>query len=580
LAAYDKTSPLVIDPVLDYSTYLGGGSLDQGNSIAVDGSGNAYITGTTYSTNFPTTAGAYQTVFGGGLANVFITKMNVSGSALVYSTYLGGNGGFFGYGIAVDAGGNSYVTGQANSTNFPTTAGAIQPVYPGNICAFVAKLNATGNALLYSTYLGGGIQDIGYGIAVDGLGHAYVTGCTVGGFPTTAGAYQTVMGGGTNDAFVAKLNVSGTALVYSTYLGGRGLDQAYGIAVDAGGNAYVAGETSGNFPTTGGAYQTAYGGGSYDAFVSKLNASGSALMYSTYLGGSGSDQAYGIAVDAGGNAYVTGETNGNFPTTGGAYQTAYGGSSFGSEAFVAKLSASGSALVYSTYLGGSGGDIGKGIAVDSLGNAYVTGRTNSTNFPTTAGAYQTVFGGISNAFFTQLNPSGSALMYSTYLGGTGGDIGNGIAMDAGGNAYITGNTYSTNFPTTAGAYQTANGGGGDSFIAKFYFASPTPTPTVTAIPPCQSALFVSLNLFFSQNGQGPLTIGATLCNPGNCSVEIYNSAGEHIRTLANATNLPAGSFQVTWDGKNKYGAEVASGVYIIHMVEPLGLHQARVAVIR
>jgi hypothetical protein len=470
VAAYDTTRPLVIDPVLFYSTYLGGNSLDQGFGVAVDSSGNAYVTGQTSSPNFPTTSGAFQTSFGGNY-DAFVTKLNATGSALVYSTYLGGNGldqSVDGLGIALDSTGSAYVAGGTTSTNFPTTPGAFQTTLAGQFDAFVTKLNPTGSALVYSTYLGGSGTDECFGIAVDSAGSAYVTGGTrFGNFPTTSGAFQTIPGSSLVDAFVTKLNAAGSALVYSTYLGGSGDDFGFGIGVDSTGSAYVTGGiTSTNFPTTSGAFQTT-SGGSFDAFVTKLNVMGSALVYSTYLGGSGDDFASGIAVDSFSNAYLAGQTSSpNFPTTSGAFQTAFGGGS--DDAFVTKLNVLGSALVYSSYLGGNLDDFGFGIAVDTLGNTYVTGGTFSTNFPITAGAFQTTSGGSEDAFVTKLNPPGTGLEYSSYLGGNGTDVGLGIAVDdmPNPNAYVNGSTSSANFPTTTGAFQTTSGGGNDAFVAK------------------------------------------------------------------------------------------------------------------
>jgi len=331
VAAYDASQPLIIDPVLSYSTYLGGSGGNVGYGIAVDATGNTYVTGFTTG-SFPTTAGAYQTTFGGG-TDAFVTVLNALGSALLYSTYLGGSGFDVGNGIAVDATGNAYVTGYTTGS-FPTTAGAYQTTFGGGTDAFVTVLNALGSAPLYSTYLGGSGYDVGYGLAVDATGNAYVTGYTGGSFPTTAGAYQTTFGGGATDAFVTKLSPVGS-LLYSTYLGGGGDNVGYGIAVDATGNAYLTGYTNGSFPTTAGAYQTTYGGGGTDAFVTVLNALGSALLYSTYLGGSGYDVGKGIAVGATGNAYVTGYTTGSFPTTARAYQTTYGGGYY--DPFVTKI---------------------------------------------------------------------------------------------------------------------------------------------------------------------------------------------------------------------------------------------------
>jgi Beta-propeller repeat len=461
VAEYDKTRPLVIDPVLSYSTYLGGSSADLARGIAVDRFGKAYVTGQTASLNFPTTAGAAQTTFGGG-QDAFVTKLNESGSALVYSTYLGGLDVEAGQGIDVDANGNAYVTGRTLSANFPTTAGAFQPTFGGGgQDAFVTKLNQTGSALVYSTYLGGLDVDTSLGIAVGRFGNAYVTGSTESiNFPTTAGAAQTTFGG-IQDAFVTKLNETGSTLVYSTYLGGSGVEAGASIAARFG-SAYVTGSTeSSNFPTTAGAFQPTFGG-TQDAFVTKLNETGTALTFSTYLGGTGGDAGQGIAVGRFGNTYVTGlASSSNFPTTAGAFQPVRGGLS---DAFATKLNETGSALVYSTYLGGSSADSGQSIVV-RFGKAYVTGSTTSSNFPTTADAIQPVRGGLSDAFVTKLNETGSALVFSTYLGGNDADAGHGIAVRSG-SAYVAGNTSSLNFPTTTRAFQKTNAGNSDAFVTK------------------------------------------------------------------------------------------------------------------
>jgi hypothetical protein len=315
--------------------------------------------------------------------------------------------------------------------------------------------------LIYSTYLGGSSGDGSYAIGVDSAGNAYVTGVTSSpDFPVTSGAFQTTIDAG-GSAFVTKFNPTGSALVYSTYLGGSGADYGQGIAVDTSGYAYLTGYTSSpDFPVTPGAFQTTCGnpnpGYCNNVFVTKLNPTGSALVYSSYLGGSGTDTGYGVALDSADDAYVTGRTTStDFPTTLGAFQTTLKGSN---NAFVSKINPTGSALVYSTYLGGSGGqDYGYAIAVDSAGNAYVTGVTDSTDFPVTPGAFQTVCKPIKNcfdAFVSKFEPTGSALVYSTYLGGSGQDYGQGIAVDSAGNAYVTGVTDSTNFPVTHGAFQT------------------------------------------------------------------------------------------------------------------------------
>jgi hypothetical protein len=476
---YDHGKPLVIDPVLSlsYSTYLGGSQNDEGLAIAVDGSGNAYVAGRTFSNSFPTLKA--EQAHNAGDYDAFVTKFDSTGSALVYSTYLGGSGTDTAWGIAVDSSGDAFVTGTTGSGNFPIV-NAFQPGFTSGD-AFLTKLNSVGSALLYSTYVGGpGGRNFGYGLAIDGSGNAYVTGETYStGFPTTQGAFQTTLAGYQN-AFVTKINPSVTgaaSLVYSTYLGGNVLDIGRGIAVDSSSIAYVTGYTnSTTFPTTASALQPANGGGQYDAFVTKLDpsrAGSAALVYSTYLGGTGYDQGFGIAVDGTGNAYVTGTAGVNFPTTVGAFQTTSGGGQ--SDAFVAKIDSSQAgvaALVYSTYLGGTGADIAYGIAVDSTGNAYVTGHTGSTNFPTLGPVQAAYGGGGYDAFATRLNPTGTALDYSTFLGGNSYDEGDAIAVDTSGNAYVTGWTGSTNFPTTSGAFQTkksGKAGENDAFVIRLAF---------------------------------------------------------------------------------------------------------------
>ena len=465
VGSYDESLPLVIDPVLVYSTYIGGDGGDEGLSIAVDGSGNAYVTGGTSSSNFPTTVGTFDTTHNGAL-DAFVTKLDPTGSTLVYSTYLGGNQFDRGHQIAVDGTGNAYVTGGTSSSNFPTTVGAFDTTHNAGTDAFVMKLDATGSTLVYSTYLGGDQSDPGVGIGVDGVGNAYVTGGTSSSnFPTTVGAFDTTSNGG-GDAFVTKLDPTGSTLVYSTYLGGSGVDSSHGIALDGSGNVYVTGDTnSSNFPVTAGAFDPTFNGigttnpSLFDVFVTKVDSTGSTLFYSTYLGGSSDDRGEGIAVDDAGNTYVTGLTHScNFPATFGAFDTT---SNDNGDVYVTKFDSTGSNLVYSTYLGGDHTDWGRGIAVDSTGSAYVTGQTFSSNFPTTAGAFDT-----GSAFVTKLGPTGSNLVYSTYLGGSVSDQGIGIAVDGTGNSYVTGITSSSNFPTTVGALDTTHNGAFDVFVVK------------------------------------------------------------------------------------------------------------------
>jgi hypothetical protein len=472
---YDIAKTLVIDPVFSYSTFLGGSSSEMGRGITVDASGNAYVTGETASINFPT-RNPLQSPFGG---DIFVSKFETEGSALVYSTYLGGDRGDSGSGIAVDNSGNVYVTGYTLSTDFPTV-NPLQRTNGGNYDAFVSKLSAEGSALVYSTYLGGGSLDTAQGIAVDPSGNAYVTGHTMSvNFPT-ANALQPNLAA-TSDAFVTKLNAAGSALVYSTYLGGGGGSSGgTGIAVDPQENAYLTGSTTAtNFPIMK-PLQPSFAG-RVDAFVSKLNAAGSAFVYSTYLGGSDSDSASSIAIDSSGNAYVTGQTfSSNYPTTN-ALQPATGGHF---DVFVTKLAADGTAFVYSTYLGGSSADVGHHIAVDGSGNAYVTGQTTSIDFPT-AKPLQPAVGGSDDAFVTKFDAAGSILVFSSYLGGRNPDEGHAIAVDGFGNAYLTGITNSPNFPMVSPLQPVL--AGGDAFVTKIADLVVTGPPTLSSIQPRRGA---------------------------------------------------------------------------------------------
>jgi hypothetical protein len=479
LGNYDRSRELVIDPSVSYATYLGGTAEDDGYGIAIDSTGNAYVTGQTKSTNFPGTTSGYV----GGF-DVFVTKLSSDGTMIEYSTYVGGPGDDSGNAIAVDASGNVFVAGgTTSSTGFPTTVGAKQTVFGGgSVDAFVFELASTGGKLTYCTYLGGNADDVANGIALagDGSGDVFVVGSTGStNFPAPLPAIQSTLIS-TSDGFVTLVNSSGTAWLYSTYLGGSTGDFASAVAVDSSNNAYVTGATQNpTFPTTTGALQTTCGtgsgcnGGLTDAFVSVIKADRSGLLYSTFLGGSSADQGLGIAVDSAGDAYVTGLTqSSDFPVKNPA-QLAYKGVQ---DAFVAALNPTGTALLYSTYLGGTQNDGGAAIAVDGSKNVYVTGQTGSSDFPTVSPTQSALKGG-NDAFVTELSSTG-AIVFSTYLGGTLNEdsttVGpsfspvGAIAVDsAGAHFYVTGNTGSTDFPATAGVKQTATGGGVDAFVAKY-----------------------------------------------------------------------------------------------------------------
>ncbi|WP_150132906.1 SBBP repeat-containing protein [Acidisarcina polymorpha] len=520
LANYDHSRELVIDPVLAYSTYLGGSGTSQATAIAVDANGEAYVTGDAYSSDFPVTAAAFQTTFQSSFEGrvAFVTKFNPAGTALIYSTFIAPGSPT---GIKVDKEGNAYLTGIASSEYFPVTEGAFQtvdkcPFSQRVFCSigFISKLNPKGSALIYSTYLGGtgNPSPSGYpfdtpnAIAIDLAGNAYVTGTAVSSdFPVTSNAFQkkqncTHSVNSCSNAFVTQLNATGSALVYSTYLGGSGVASGTAIAVNVAGSAFVTGSTTPEFPVTAEAFQRVLPGS--QSFVTRLNPGGSSLAYSTLLGdaGGGETDAAGIAVDSASNAYVTGLTYGaDFPVTGHAYQKVNRAlANSGYDSFISKLNPSGSGLVYSTYLGGGAlpydqiryyGDAAAGIVIDRLGNAFVTGWALSSDFPVTSDALKKTNSNSSDSFVTVFNSNGSGLIYSTYFGGdpiyNGPDATTSIAVDGLGNAYIAGYESSYDFPTTPGAFQVVNPAEKDleasrtAFTAKFAFHGAT-TTTVTS----------------------------------------------------------------------------------------------------
>lgn len=496
LGAYDPALPLIIDPLVEYSTFYGGNNTDIAYNIAVDSVGSVYVTGQTSSPNFP-----LKTPFDNaldGATDAFVLKLNPNGTQIVFASYIGGrNSGDRGWAIAVDRAGNSYFTGETNSLNFPTV-NAAQPNVRGNGDAFVTKLNIDGNTLIYSTYLGGTLPDVAFDIALDRFDNTYVTGRTEStGFPVRNPLQATLRG--QRDAFVTRYDPDGV-LLYSTYLGGdiasgagRDDECGYGIAVDAAQNIYVTGFTSSpTFPLAN-PIQANFGGVE-DAFIAKIRTGGAALVYSTFLGGQRADNARSVAVDALGYAYITGYTfSSDFPTFN-ALQPNYGGNT---DAFVAKLNVTGSAWVYSTYLGGTAEENNGlitdatpegAIAVDGFGNAYVAGKTSSTNFPTVR-AVQSSLRGDTDAFVAKLDPAGSELIYSSYLGSTfSGNIGFeeralGVAVDQFGNTFLTGQMLKSDFLTLFAVQSSYGGGLSDAFITKIT------TPDILALAPVSAASF-------------------------------------------------------------------------------------------
>jgi hypothetical protein len=475
VAGMDHKLPLVIDPKLTYSTFIGSDTADSVNSIAVDQFGQTYITGSTVF-GFPTKNPAQGNQLG---TDAFVTKFSATGGTLIYSTILGGSSVDTGNAIAIDRFGNAYVAGETSSTDFPTTPGVFQSPSSDADNGFVTKLSPSGSSFVYSLLLGGGDSDSIQSLALDTEHRVYVTGFTCSTNFPVENAFQPVTiaqncadGGG--DAFVTRINAAGTDLDYSTYLDGSFESFGSGIAVDSTFHAYVTGSTeSPDFPTTPGAFQRILKakiipGFPHDthesnAFITKFSPDGASLVYSTYLGGSVNDVATAIALDSSGRACVTGGTqSGDFPVTSGAFQKTLHGTQ---DAFVTQLQITGSGLFYSTFLGGSGVDTGKSVAVDSLGRAHVTGTTFSSDFPV-SNAIQAHFGGSQDAFVSKLSANGAALFYSTYLGGAAADSSNSIRLDSNGAAYIGGSTSSADFPTTSGAFSRTKKAGSDGWVAK------------------------------------------------------------------------------------------------------------------
>jgi hypothetical protein len=563
VASYDRNRPLVIDPTLSYSTFLGGKGGDGGTAIAVDAQGNAYVAGFTSSSNFPI-VNPYDSRIGNADQDVFVTKLNSSGTAIIYSTYIGGSKGYdYATGIAVDAQGNAYVTGQTNGSDFPTSANAYQKAAASG-GSFVLKLGPAGNTLVYSTYLLNATQTR---IAVDDQFNVYVAGQASAGFATTPGAFQTAMRSPTGSApFVLKLNAAGSAALYSTFVGGSGTDTFRGLAVDGNGNAYIAGSTSSNDFPLANAFQSNAGGG-LDGFVSKLNASGSGVVYSTRFGGALDDGVYAIAVDQNGAAYLAGETysydfpikNAFQPTKAGSHMT----DSSQGNGFVAKLSPEGDVLVYSSYLGGeicypyycyhpfgpvpqTPGDAAYGIAVDGQGHAYVTGLSNSFTFPLQDSRLpQRTADNVESLFVSKVSSSGAVLVYSSLLyagvlqGGTSltgvpYGAGQAIAVDGSGSAYLTLQP-NDDFPTTSGAIQTASAGA-DAAVFKLSTGAVSMTSfTSSANPASQGQPIIFTMSVSGTNGGGSVTlydgsgsVGFGTVANGVATVTLQLSPGIHV----------------------------------------------------
>ncbi len=579
---YDKRQPFKIDPVLQYSTYLGGSGFDAAYAVATDSAGNVYTTGQTASFDFPLSDA------GTGVRTtraVFVTKMSADASHILFTTILASTGNDCGQGLALDGSGNIWVAGIAGSSGFPTTMNALHSASNGGQDAFVAKLDPTGR-LSYATYLGGSGTDAGMGIAVDQTG-VYVAGYTGStNFPITQGAPQTTFQGGFFDAFLLKLNLPGSALLYSTYLGGLGNDTAAAIAVDGKGDACVAGQTASSSLPLSNAIQSNYGGNG-DILLGCLNSAGTAWNLLTYLGGSGPDAATAIALDSSGNIYLTGTTySPNFPVSSGAYQAAPQGDY---DAFAVKLNPTGTAIVFSTLLGGSGSDSGTAIAIGASGAVWVAGYTSSVNFPATVSPG---FTGYYDGFITELSSDGTSLPFASYLGGSGDDRCLAMALSGSIGPIIVGMTGSVDFPATAGVVRSSSptpynafvsrvnlnpfavsvaplSGSGSKATFAFTFSDPAGAFDISMVqmlfngifsgaPACYVTVFPAAGTIymFNDNGTallGPVTVSsAGTVQNSQCTV---NASGSNITAFGNTLTVGLNvSFPAGFAGaKNVYG---------------------------
>ena len=547
----DDRSPgggLVIDPVIEYSTYLGASATEEGFDIAVDSGGNAYVTGFTSSSSFPTTPGAFDEVgrVGGFFdpGDAFVTKIDSTGSTLVYSTYLSGAGLDIGYSIDVDDAGCAYVVGSTDSVDDPGTVSVnegfplqspLQPTYGGNIDLFVAKLNAAGTALVYSTYLGGTDEDRGCGeqdrpgVAVDASGHAYVGGTTHStDFPTTPGAFLTAGPG----LFVSKLATDGTTFEYSTHVGGNEVVFAQDLVVDGAGRAAIIGFTgNANLPTTVGSVQPVKATDE-DGFVMQLNPAGSDLAFGTYFGGNACEFIYGAAIDSDGDLYITGQSSStDYPTTSGSGVSANG------SGVLTKIDATGSSIIWSKVIGA---DIGNGVAVDLAKRVSVTGEA---------------FAAPSDVYFALVNSSGTFEEHETFWGGLSRDVGNAVTVDRFGHAYVTGVTASSSFPgdvvLNPNPFDGTLSGPPDAFIVKHLRDDPLPTGApVVALPDLGAGSLASPNPF-----RAGTTISFDLPARSRVRLTLYDAAGREAEQLVDGV-LGSGDQRVAWDAR-----AFAAGVY-------------------
>jgi len=538
---YDHSNSLVIDPSLVFSTFLGGSGDDYQftGGLSRDNAGNIYETGRTFSMNFPSTPGVVQLLAGGNLDAV-VYKFNSTGTNLLYSTYLGGNNVDAGYTTIVDkASSEVYVGGTTGSTNFPTTGGAYQTIYGGGLYdPFVVKLNSTGTGFVYSTFLGNGNQDLCASITVDAIGQVWVVGQTTGSYLTTAGAYQSLYGGGPWDVFIAKLNVTGTSLLVATLYGGMGDDHSHSIQLESTGNVAIMGFSNGALAMTPGAFDVTYNGGVYDLYVARFSPSLNVLTNASYIGGSGDDWAWNsFVLDQNDNAIVSGYTSSlNFPITVGSIQTIYGGGA--NDVLVFKLSANGSTLLNSTFFGSTGDDRGWGVVLNNFDEPIVVGEF--ANFlPYSFCTYDSIYGGSNDAFVTYFNSTLSSFYFSSYIGSINKDIAKNILLN-GNNFVIGGSTLSPAFPTVAGSYDLTINGAEDFFLLEM---DPSGGTNAVSSFNANDTICLGENILFVNNSTGASSylwnFGDGITSNINSPTHLYLTAGDYTVSLI-ASNAACG----------------------------------------
>jgi hypothetical protein len=560
---------LVIDPGLEWSTFLGGNNFDRAICLGVGVSGNVIVSGETWSYNFPTSLGAYDTTHNGGNSDIFVSCLTVNGDSLLWSTFLGGTGRDEPYDLAVDNSDRPTIAGITMSSDFPTTSSAFDAIFDGPIDALMFRLNADGSDLVYSTYLGGSEEDWICTIELNDSNEAYIGGYTSSpDFPTTPGTYDTTHNG-LRDAFVAHMNSAGSELLYSTFIGGSDYEgwtydtlmfftRQMALAVAVSGEVVIAGITASlDFPTTAGAYDTS-SNGSYDVFVTRLDTTASNIIYSTYLGGTSFDYAYAkdIVLSPTGIITIAGATlSDSFPTTVGAYDSTYNGYYDG---FVAQFDATASNLLYSTYIGGTEEDAVASIISDDQNKIIIAGIC-AQGFPTTAGAFDTLWNGLEDVFISRMSLDGNGpddLLYSTYLGGGSYEWATSVAVTGDSTVVLAGQA-SPSFPTTPGAYDPSyNGGNHDAFVCKF-------SPYVgieenTTTEPLASLVLSSVH---PNPSHRQFNYTVSLDKSQEVQVSVYDITGRLVKTLIDR-RLPAGVHAFSW----RPDENIASGTYFMKLV--------------